>query len=581
MKKHISILFAAVLLLCSCVDTVILPDDKTVKEDFWKTKSDVALMVNGAYSSMLSSSVITRLIVWGDFRSDELLYDNSVTATDGTRVALAQIETGNIETTNTFSDWSSFYYVINNCNLVIDNASAVREIDPSYTDGDYLADRAQMLALRSLCYFYLVRAFRDVPYSAQAFENSSQEMNLPQTAPCEVLENCINDLKEAEQNAFTSDAYTGWKRTGWINRDAIRAMLADIYLWRASVMHNDSDYQKCIEYCDLVINSRKAQQTLQPGETTEAEYPLAEGKDAFDDLFIDQNADESIFELQYDGSNNSNTGVCQAFYKYKNNSSSNGYMTASPIFGQLGANNVYEKTGDLRFLQNCYEVVSNGGTALSAYKVRKMVENSKTTGTVNPVSHDPYKSSTTRAYNAFQQNYIVYRLSDIMLMKAEAMTQLATGDDDVQLRSAFNIVQYVNNRSIYDGSLSNDSLRWVNNNTKTGMETLVLKERLRELCFEGKRWYDLLRYNYRHVDGIDYTKTLGQIKNEGGSFVRNNSDMMSLMARKNSSNSAALIAKMRTEPYLYMPVLEGQMKVNPMLVQNPGYESSDQFDKQY
>ena len=35
------------LLLGSCVDTVILPDDKTVDEDFWKSKSDVQLMVNG------------------------------------------------------------------------------------------------------------------------------------------------------------------------------------------------------------------------------------------------------------------------------------------------------------------------------------------------------------------------------------------------------------------------------------------------------------------------------------------------------------------------------------------------------
>ena len=61
------------LLLGSCVDTVILPDDKTVDEDFWKSKSDVQLMVNGAYKSMLSTDIVKRLIVWGDLRSDELL----------------------------------------------------------------------------------------------------------------------------------------------------------------------------------------------------------------------------------------------------------------------------------------------------------------------------------------------------------------------------------------------------------------------------------------------------------------------------------------------------------------------------
>ena len=51
MKKYLSIIFAS-LLMVSCVDTVLLPDDKTVDEDFWKTKSDVSLMVEGAYKSI-------------------------------------------------------------------------------------------------------------------------------------------------------------------------------------------------------------------------------------------------------------------------------------------------------------------------------------------------------------------------------------------------------------------------------------------------------------------------------------------------------------------------------------------------
>ena len=47
MKKYISIILAS-LAMVSCVDTVLLPDDKTVDEDFWKTKDEVAQMVNGA-----------------------------------------------------------------------------------------------------------------------------------------------------------------------------------------------------------------------------------------------------------------------------------------------------------------------------------------------------------------------------------------------------------------------------------------------------------------------------------------------------------------------------------------------------
>ena len=231
--------------MVSCVDTVLLPDDKTVDEDFWKTKDEVAQMVNGAYHSMLSADVINRLIVWGDFRSDELKMV-SIDA-NATVNALTEIDAVNIQTTNTFATWGCLYKVINNCNIVLDKAPEVMEIDPSYTEGDYLTDRSQMLALRALCYFYLVRNFRDVPYSAKSYMTSSQEMNIPQLAPDSVLQLCIKDLEEAETIALDPSAFTDWRRVGWINRDAVNAILADIYLWLGSVHHDANYYQKCVD----------------------------------------------------------------------------------------------------------------------------------------------------------------------------------------------------------------------------------------------------------------------------------------------------------------------------------------------
>ena len=129
MKKYISIILVS-LLTVSCVDTVLLPDDKTVDEDFWKTKADVSLMVEGAYKSMLSGDVISRLIVWGDFRSDELLPVSSISS-NATVSALTEIDAQNTQTDNMFSSWASLYSVINNCNIVLDRAQSVMSIDPS------------------------------------------------------------------------------------------------------------------------------------------------------------------------------------------------------------------------------------------------------------------------------------------------------------------------------------------------------------------------------------------------------------------------------------------------------------------
>ena len=166
-------MFAASMMLVSCVDTHIIPDDKTVDEDFWKTKEDVSAMVNAAYAAMADNNVLIRLLIWGDFRSDEFV--RAATPTGDIPDALAEIAAVNIQTTNTFAEWASVYAAINRCNIVLERAKEVMSIDPNYTLGDYQVDCSQMLALRALCYFYLVRNFRDVPYIDYAYTKSSQD----------------------------------------------------------------------------------------------------------------------------------------------------------------------------------------------------------------------------------------------------------------------------------------------------------------------------------------------------------------------------------------------------------------------
>lgn len=561
--------------MVSCVDTVLLPDDKTVDEDFWKTKDEVAQMVNGAYKSMLSADVINRLIVWGDFRSDEL---NMVSIDANATVnALTEIDAVNMQTTNTFATWGSLYTVINNCNIVLDKAPEVMKIDPSYTEGDYLTDRSQMLALRALCYFYLVRNFRDVPYSGKSYMTSSQEMNIPQLAPDSVLQLCIRDLEEAEGIALDPSAFTDWRRVGWINRDAVDAILADIYLWLGSVHHDAYYYQKCVDYCDKVIASKQSQHIPDRGELEVKEYPLADGQKAFEKLFIEQNAEESIFELQYNGKANSNTALCQMYFKYAKDNSPSGYVRASAIFGTVGTGQpVYTQTGDYRFINNVFEP----GTSLESYDIRKMVSHTSI-NVSNPVGAAGQKRDDSRTYDRFAQNYIFYRLADVMLMKAEAQVQLAETDDDIRLRQAFNLVQAVNNRSLYAGSLASDSLKFNYYKTRVAIEPLILTERLRELCFEGKRWYDLMRYNFRHVEGIEYGKTLYQQQEEGKEFTRNDATFLNLVTRKYTSGAAAAASKMRTEPYLYMPINQGDIDVNMNLRQNPAYRNDSEYEKNY
>jgi hypothetical protein len=575
----------------SCVDTVILPDDKTVDEDFWKSKSDVQLMVNGAYRSMLTPDVMSRLIVWSGLRSEEMIPVANVTGS--LAEDLTEINLGNMQPDNVFARWAAFYHVINNCNLVLAKAAGAMEEDPSYTEGDYLSDCSQMLALRSLCYFYLVRNYRDVPLVTEAFMNSSQERNIPQVAPDVVLDKCIEDLKTAETNALSASAYNDWRRVGYMTRDAIQTLLADIYLWRGSVMHSAADYQACVDYCNKVIASKKSQHLFGRGEArVEKDFYLADGREAFDQLYVYQNAEESIFELQYNGNdyyssrNEGNFALCQYLAYYQSGASP--YLYASSLFNNGGT--VYTsdagsfRSQDWRGLCNTYNQAVTVGS-FDGLEIRKYVggtEDPRNAGDYNVINSTRYAKKDRAFDYQYQQNYIIYRLTDVMLMKAEALVALSALNDDNEdsrLYEAFYLTQTVNARS-----KTNDSIAW---NAKrsvgyVGMEKFVLEERLREFAFEGKRWYDLLRYNYRHVDGVDYSKTLAELDDAGIAPVQNynNNEIMTLAVRK-LVNGNAVAAKQSTEPKLYLPIPLSDINVCPALRQNPAYSSDENYSKNY
>lgn len=573
-------------MLTGCIDTIILPDDKTVDEDFWQTKEDVSSMVNGAYAAMTSADVLTRLIVWGDFRTDEVNVASSIEASNGTIQALNEIAAVNMQTTNTYGDWAAFYNVINRCNIVLDRAAEVLQIDPNYTEGDYQVDRSQMLALRALCYFYLVRNYRDVPFITKSYMNSSQNMEIGQSAPLDVLSQCIADLEEAASNALAARSYTvsDWRRVGWMTDDAINALLADIYLWRASVTHSQADYQQCVAYCDKVIASKKSQHVRGRNEVVEKEYPLADANQMYNDLFIEQNAEESIFELQL----RSNLPVVNYYYKYRSASGNSGvgFLRATPIFGSTVAmynatdamsNSSLFTANDLRYYAACYLP----STGEEAYDIRKIISESSVTNKTAVKSREAYN------YGGLDRNYNIYRLTDVMLMKAEALVQqvdttLEAEAQQAQLQVPFTLVQAVNTRALYQENQS-DSMKWATfkNLSREKIEELVMQERMREFCFEGRRWYDLMRYNYRHITGVDYSKTMMEQMEAGGALPANSTDMLDLMTRCRGTEASGVKAKMANEAYLYMPVPNRDIIVCPLLKQNPAYKNTNEFEKSY
>ena len=610
--KSIGLATLSSLPLVSC-DVEVLPLNQIIAQNYWTSKADVESVVFSCYTGLTSSDVITRMIIWGEVRSDNIKEGQQISQASKD---LQYLLNGNILETNTYCDFSAFYKLINRCNTVELYAPVIQERDPNYTESDLRQNLAEVKAIRDLCYFYLIRTYGDVPFTFVASIDDDQNYYLPATKQELILDTLIMDL-EANVNYAPKRYVNEIENSARISRNAINAILADMYLWRASNANvapatRNADYLKCVEYCDKVIDAKIAEYkedrygTLRPQISRDiyAEYgfPLLEewaesdqtsgvgtNAKAFNKIFGgDGNSFESIFELNFEeeshryGSSNENS-VIGNLYGGRNSRDNGAQLAANDIMmsQKPGAN--YEANG----LFSSYDFRSQTSFLWhesNPYTIQKyVVESSRVkVGAYTSWSVDGLNNSARQENYA---NWILYRLTDIMLMKAEAEVQIAayldenataTTDDGTTTTTpaprriiptgnvystakeyyddAFNIVRAINDRStpqIKVGTQNTSRPQRSNFNIKKDFDLLVENERRRELLFEGKRYYDLVR----------------RARREG-----NTTYVAGLLSNKFTQNSSAMRIKMAMIEFLYMPFSEDELKRNPLLVQNPAFD---------
>ena len=180
----------------SCSDFLdIQPLNDVVLQNYWTKKSDVTSVLMGCYESLYSENSITRMGLWGEARSDNMIIGVSSSQD------LEQLVKENILPSNSFCDWTALYQTINRCNIVINYAPEVQEIDPNYTLTEMKANVAEATFIRSLCYFHLIRAFRDVPFTREPSINDTQNYQIPADSFNVVLNNLIVDLEAVKDDA--------------------------------------------------------------------------------------------------------------------------------------------------------------------------------------------------------------------------------------------------------------------------------------------------------------------------------------------------------------------------------------------
>lgn len=536
----------------------VVPPDVIVIENYWKTKADVENVVSNAYRLMTDFEFSSRLLAWSELRGDNVI-KGDYAPTD-----IRSILDVNLLPTNSYTSWGDFYEVINNCNIVLKYAPSVLALDSEYTEEEWNVHRGEMLTIRALCHFYLVRTFRDIPLLTEVMSNDSQNLYPSQVSPIVALDQILTDLYEAEILVMKSGGYpTNTENKGRVTSDAVRAIIADVLLWKAAFTQYESVgsdglcdqyYTECIAYCDLIIdgfNQRGNFDFSNDGKDYPMVYsfndePQSEGNKAYDVVFGTQNSEESILELQY--SNNYYNSFIPYFYGREEGNDA--IIVASDYLSQMSSSiteGLYCST-DIRrasFINVMYE--SDKNLPITKYTAR--THNgvfSKLHSQLTPVYREIEVIDGRPAINS---NWIMYRITDILLMKAEALAYRADATS-MDLENAFEIVSAIYYRSNrIDEVAAENRLSFPQN--AEDMRALVLVERQRELAFEGKRWYDLVRKAL--CDG-------------------ETAPMLDLLVEhKYESNHKAIRSKLSNISSLFFPICEREININPNLKQNEAY----------
>lgn len=545
----------AICLICgltSCSDFLdILPMNDVVLENYWTEKADVSSVMNSCYETLEHSDALMRMAVWGELRSDNVRGGSNVPN------EINEILKENLLPSNPYCNWAKFYECINRCNIVCHYAPQVQAIDPNYTEDEMRANVAEATTLRSLCYFYLIRTFRDVPYTTAPSIDDTQNYILPASPFDAVLDSLIHDLEAVKVDAvrryFVDDSPNAYQNSSKVTRWVVYALLADLYLWKG-------DWDNSIRYCDLVIDYKRQQykeMLEREGNVTDItlidSIPMILQKpvgstvcgNTYNEIFGDGNSFESIFELYFNRSQSQQNTLVNSYYSYNGNVV--GRLVAPDFLFKdvaAGSNNVFKRSDG-----RAYEASELSG---SRYAITKYARTNVSYTTQNVATEKDLKLSSSFR-NDGDANWILYRLSDMILIKAEALIERNLEDD---FNVAFSLIDILNRRANDDlnGRRSTKLKKADYVDSKAAMEDLLLEERQREFLYEGKRWFDLVRTARRDGD---------------------NSRLINLATRKYLENVNAIKIKLADPNIIYFPYAKNELKVNPLLKQNPAFTTGE------
>jgi hypothetical protein len=447
MKRILLFISITILLFfvnSSCKKILDIRTDSSITEsNYFKSEGDFEPYLTGTYTFM---RLFANNVTYGTERGEELIAASNARFTE----AWTQIITPSSGAIN-YNQW---YQAIGHCNLLLEK---IKDFPFSVADNKKRII-AETHALRAYFYFSLVRIIGDAPLMLQAITNDNVPL-LPRSPAIDVMKQIQSDIDAATTGLkslsnFSATSFPSKYRFAY---GSVQALKADTKLWSAKVLAGgNTDLNDAILAISEVESS---------GVSLNANFKDVTGKRAA-----------------------TNSEVILAAYYTRDETGANYSYNALPFLAIItGALNLDSLpwANSAAGGQGAYQISAKSKALFDVYPNDKRIpftwvtERQSSGPKISWITKYPgTKYSDERISD---NDIIMYRLADVQLMKAEAYAGINN------TASAITELNKVRNRAsngVYAGL-----------NDKVSIEKEILDERGRELFFENKRWFDLVRFH--------------------------------------------------------------------------------------
>ncbi|TKT88955.1 RagB/SusD family nutrient uptake outer membrane protein [Dyadobacter frigoris] len=474
--------------LFSCNNLIDLKPESVISvNSFWKTEEDAQGGLVGMYNQF-RTFVRTDLILLGEARSEVM---GNGTANADYRIKYFE---NSMTQSNADRNWLQLYRVVNYANLVIKYVPAISFKNEATKN----ATIAQAYSMRAYVYFLMVRTWGALPIITEPVEGYDPVTTYKLRSPAEEILTFIkSDIVKG--NALYPGNTFNATRSFW-SKPALNMLKAEVYLWTAKRLNGgNADFTAALaalneaELSDLALQNNFADVFA---------YTNKGNKEIlFASHFADLEASDNYFADMYTSTPTASDGITPDIIA---------------AIGAGGGNNWWAPTALIR-----NQFTEDDSRRKASFLEIYMTKNGATTFSTSIVLKG--KGFVTGGVRKFLDDIIIYRYADLLLLKAEAKNALGQ-DPSTEINKV--------RRRAYGEAFSKHTFI---NGSQPANDEAILQERLFELAFEGKRWWDLIRFN------------------------------------KAFEKVPSLKGKEANQYLLLWPLTLQTMSLNSKLVQNPGY----------